>query len=147
MTAGQYRAAHQLPRTAALAADSTRALGRERMLAENTSHLDAYRTRDRLAEMLPAGIASARQTRDYEVVREHRLPGQRRATRVMQARKAEVLEARVVARGYRSVVDGIEQTREMPLRAAAAALDISATSVLRRRAKLVSEQQPMRENP
>lgn len=136
MTAAEYRDTHQLPRTAALAADSTRTLGRERMLAEDTSHLDAYRTRDRLAELLPAGIASARQTRDYEVVREHRLPGQRRAAQVMQARRAEALEARALARGYRSVADGIEQTREMPTRAAAAALGISATSVLRWRARL-----------
>lgn len=136
MTSAEYREAHRLPRSAALAADSTRALGWERMQAEDTSHLDVYRTRERLAEMLPASVEAIRETRDYPIVREHRLPGRQHAVTVMAERRAAALEARVVARGYASLADGIEQTRDLSSRAAGAALGIGATSVLRWRARL-----------
>lgn len=136
LTAAQYREAHRLPATGALAADVVRAMGRERMLAEGTSHLDPYRTGEHLKAMTERSVEPNRETREYETVREHRLPGQRYAVKVMGQRRRESLDARVRAAGFEGVEDAIRRTAGLPAREAAGRIGIGVTTVRRWRQRI-----------
>jgi hypothetical protein len=136
LTPAEYRAKHRLPAGGSLLADAQRAEAHARMVAEDTSHLGPYRDRARLAEMAKVAAVASRETRDFEMVRAHRLPGQQHGVEVMAARRAEVLDAKAQAAGFAGIEDAIRQTSALTLRQAAGRIGIGASTVGRWRGKL-----------
>ena len=128
----EYRRRWRLPSTGALMADGLRVEQAVRQRGVDTGHLLPYQQADYLESIRDAAALQA--TADYDMVREHRLPGRQHAARVMVQRRRDKLEAQVRAAGFASVAEGIEATRGMSAAAAARVLGVGKSTVLRRRA-------------
>jgi hypothetical protein len=139
LTSAEYRERHCLPATAALSSDATRLASqsywRSRLADDPAAldHLTQYHDPARLDEMRERGIEKHHETRDYEVVRENRLPGQRRGVEAMVAARLAKLDAAVREHGYTTVEAAVIATREMSMKAAARATGLSEQTVKRRR--------------
>ncbi len=139
VTAAEYRADHRLPAGYPLMAASMRKdLSEQRRDAMEDDpsiiaglHATADQQRERAALSAPARAA----TDDLPMVREAR----RRSTPIANAAAVAAKRARLdrIARtaGYESLVDAIEQTRGLSVRAAAERIGIGETTVKRWRAR------------
>lgn len=139
LTADEYRERHRLPATAALEADGVRQAGSDRqraLLAADPAalaHLDPYRSSEHLDQLRETAIDALRETRDHDLVRAHRAPGQRYAVQVMAARRRERLDDIARRAGYPSLAEAIADTVDMSAPAAAARIGIGASTVRRHR--------------
>lgn len=137
MSAVEYRERHHLPATGALAADGTRqALSEHQRAALATdpdalNHLQTWQTPEHLAVMRDAAIDSHRTTMTYELVRDHRRPGQRRAVQVMNESRRSRLDEIARGTGFTSIEAAIEETAELPARQAGLRIGIGASTVRR----------------
>lgn len=141
LTAIEYRARHGLPATGALASDGMRQAGAQRQharLADDPTaldHLRPYREAAHLDRQREAAIEAHRDTMSRDVVREHRLPGQRYAVQVMAGRRRERLDEIAQRAGFASIEAAISETRSMTAKAAGRRIGIGASTVARWRAK------------
>ncbi|MDT0306141.1 MucR family transcriptional regulator [Streptomyces sp. DSM 44917] len=139
-TAAEYRAEHQLPATTALMARDTRAdLQRTRQALMETDPEVVKRMREAAPppEEIASRSADARAgTDDLPAVREARRRGAAQTLPLANAARRERLEAVARAAGYDSMRDAVEQTRDVPSRAAAERIGVGVTTVKRWRKKL-----------
>ena len=138
MTGDEYREAHRLPATGALAADGVRAAIGDRMrqviaddphaldhLNVSREFLDAIRSPERVSE-----------TRAYESVRVRQLRGQRYAVQVMAGRRRAIQDEALRRRGYDGLDGAIRATAHLSVREAAAATGLGQTTIRRWRTRL-----------
>lgn len=139
LNAAEYRARHRLPATGALVADGVRQLQSDRQRAlldddpEALDHLAPYRTSEHLDTLREAAIAAHHETRDHDLVRAHRAPGQRYAVQAMLGRRRERLDEMARVAGYGDFAAAIAATRDLTSREAASRLGVGASTVLRYR--------------
>ncbi|GGU62281.1 MucR family transcriptional regulator [Streptomyces lavendofoliae] len=135
VTAAEYRAEHQLPASATLMATDTR-------LGLSTARIDAITEQPELIERmraanLPASELSRRSTEarsgtdSLPVVRASRRAGALRTLPAAQQARRDALEAVARAAGFASMADAIENTRDLPSRAAAERIGVGASTVKR----------------
>lgn len=140
MTGAEYREAHQLPATGALWADGLRADAQARQRAalvedpDHLAHLTPYQTPQWARRIAASAAEPLDRTRGYDLVRLHRLPGQRHAVRQMVAARLARLDRAAQEHGYRDLADAIAATRTLTAAEAARRIGVSPQTVRRRRA-------------
>jgi len=141
LSAAEYRARHDLPATAALRADGDRERSaqywRQRLAVDPTAvdHLQPWNRPDHLDAIRPKAIEVHRSTRELEIVRAHRAPGQRYAVQAMLARRRARLDDLARAAGYPDFAAAIEAMRDLPATEAARRIGCGASTVRRYRAR------------
>ncbi|HEY6117650.1 MAG TPA: MucR family transcriptional regulator [Candidatus Dormibacteraeota bacterium] len=141
LTSAEYRDQHGLPATGALTCDGLRQssseLQRRRLEEDPTAldHLKPYQKPEYLDRMREAAIEVHRDTMSRDLVREHRIPGQRYAVQVMLARRLERLDQIARDAGFDSLEAAIRETAGMSAKDAARRIGIGASTVRRRRAQ------------
>lgn len=148
MNATEYRHAHQLPATAALAGDAMRLALAQRMTDPEDPGRVAirpYQTRERAEQIRPHGADVIRATERYDLNVTARTPGRKAGVEAMRQARLDVLTARVQSHGYDSLQDAIEDTRTLTVAAASTRTGLAASTISRRR-RNSSRREPMGES-
>lgn len=131
MTADEYREKHRLPYTAPLSSMHVRAAFADAVTADGRSELISH---DRQAELQAAGVPHLRDSRRNRHQTEAWNAARAVAVEAMRARRREILLEKLRAAGYDSIEDALAGTAHLSGAAAARALGVGSSSVLRWRA-------------
>lgn len=143
LPAREYRARHQLPATAALTSDNTRASLRDQRLqalAQDPTLLDHLR-----AWPTPRGPRTV--PGQVPVVREHRRGTDHLRVAASARVRARRREERAQAAGYDTWATAVEATRELTRDLAAAQLGCGTTTITQWRARLAPPDRPRGKSP
>lgn len=141
VTAAEYRQRHHLPATGALSADGMREDTSNRQRARLAGdpaafdHLRPYQDGNRLDQIRETAIEAHRGTMSTDLVRTHRLAGQRYAVQVMAASRRERLDEIARRAGFGSMDAAVRETADLALKSAARRIGVGPSTVARWRAK------------